>query len=68
MDIDIDTYELRNKVNTIKWRPIYEVIDKAYFEESEIFSYDFMQQCKDNANEAEFIPLKMKNNIKLMEM
>ena len=34
MDIDIDkinTYKLRNKVNTIKWRPIYEVIDEAYF-------------------------------------
>ena len=27
-DIDeINTYELRKKVNTIKWRPIYEVID-----------------------------------------
>ena len=34
MDIDIDnikTYELRDKVNTIKWRPIYEVIDESYF-------------------------------------
>ena len=30
MDIDIDninTYQIRNKVNTIKWRPIYEVIE-----------------------------------------
>ena len=29
MDVDIDkidTCELGNKVNTIKWRPIYEVI------------------------------------------
>ena len=28
MDIEIDkidTYEIRNKLNTIKWRPIYEV-------------------------------------------
>ena len=41
MDIDIDkinTCELRNKVNTTKWRPIYEVIDEAYFMESNIFS------------------------------
>ena len=37
MDIDIDkidTYEQRKKVDTIKWRPIYEVIDKAYFIDS----------------------------------
>ena len=34
IDIDIDkinTFEKRNKVNTIKWRPIYKVIDEAYF-------------------------------------
>ena len=30
----IDNYETRTKVNTTKWRPIYEVIDKAYIEES----------------------------------
>ena len=27
---NIDTYETRTKVNTKKWRPIYEVIDEAY--------------------------------------
>ena len=31
---NIDTYESRTKVNTKKWRPIYEVIDKAYTKES----------------------------------
>ena len=30
----IDTYETRTKVNTIKWRPIYEVIDEAYIKDS----------------------------------
>ena len=65
MDIDkINTFENRNKVNTIKWRPIYEVIDVAYFIGSKIFSDDFMQECKYNSNEALFIPLEMKNNIK----
>ena len=49
-------------------RPIYEVIDEAYFIGSKIFSYAFMQQCKDNANVAQFIALEMKNNIKRMEM
>ena len=34
MNIDIDkinTFEKRNKVNTNQWRPIYEVIEEAYF-------------------------------------
>ena len=66
LDIDndnIDTYELRNKVNTIKWRPIYEVINEVYFKKPKNPPDYFMQQCKDNVNEAQFIPLKMKNNI-----
>ena len=66
MDIDIDkinTSELRKKVNTIKWRPIYEVIDEAYFIESKSSSDDFIQQFKENENEAQFIPLEIKNNI-----
>ena len=71
MDIDIDkinTFENRNKVNTIKWRPIYEVIDEAYFIDSKMLSDAFMQKCKDNANDSQFIPLGIKNNIKQMEM
>ena len=67
MDIDkINTFENRNKVNTITWRPIYEVIDEAYFIGSKILSDDFMQECKDNSNEDKFIPLEMKNNVKQM--
>ena len=27
----INNFETRKKVNTIKWSPIYEVIDEAYF-------------------------------------
>ena len=49
MDIDnIDMFETRNKVNTIKWSSIYEDIDKAYFKSSKFFSEDFMQEFKDN--------------------
>ena len=33
---NIDTYKTRTKVNTTKWRPIYEFIDEAYIEESKI--------------------------------
>ena len=69
MDIDIDKinkFENRNKVNTIKWRPIYEVIGQAYLIYYKIFSDAFMQQCKDNANDAQFIPLDMKDNTKRM--
>ena len=46
IDIDINkinTFEKRNKVNTIKWRPSYEVIDEAYFIGSNILSDGFMQ-------------------------
>ena len=71
MDIDIDnikTYEIRKKVKTIKWRPIYEVIDEAYFMESKILSDAFMPQCKDNANDAQSIQLETKNKIKRMAM
>ena len=34
---NIDTYETRTKINTIKWRPIYEVIDEAYLKCSKNF-------------------------------
>ena len=71
MDIDIDkidTNELRKEANRIKWRPIYEFIDEAYFIKSENFSDGFMQQCKDNVNYIQFIPLEVKNNIKRMAM
>ena len=64
MDIDIDkvnTFEKRNKVSKIKWRPRLSHIFKN-------FSDDFMQQCKDNANVAQFIPLDMKNNINQMAL
>ena len=39
----INTFEKRNKVNTIKWKPIYEVKDEAYFIGSKLFSDNFMQ-------------------------
>ena len=42
----------KKKLNKIKWRPIYEVIDEAYFIGSKIFSDYFMQECKDNSYEA----------------
>ena len=38
-----DTYETRTKVNTTKWRPIYEVIDEAYIEDSKKFPDDFIK-------------------------
>ena len=40
---NIDTYETRTKVNTLKWSPIHEVIDKAYFMGSKLFSDDFIK-------------------------
>ena len=32
----IDTYETRTKVDITQWRPIYEVIDESYINESNI--------------------------------
>ena len=43
---NIDTYETRIKFNTTKWRPIYEVIDETYIEESNIFPEDFIREYK----------------------
>ena len=68
-DIDnIDTYETMKKINTIKWRPIYEVIYEDYIKDSKIFPGDFIKECKDNSNEAHDIPHEVKNNIKRMAM
>ena len=40
---NIDTYETITKVDTKKWRPIYEVIDEAYIKYSKIFSDEFIK-------------------------
>ena len=34
---NIDTYKTRTKVDTTKWRPIYEVIDESYIKDSKFF-------------------------------
>ena len=60
--------KLEQKVNITQWRPIYEVIDEAYIEESKIFPGDFIRDCKNNINEAQFIPREVKNIIKQMAM
>ena len=61
---NIETYETRTKVNTTKWRPIYEVIDEAYIKESKISPDNFIRECKNDSNKAQFILRKVKNNIK----
>ena len=43
---NIDIYKTRTKVNTTKWRPIYEVIDEAYIEYCDIFPEYFIRECK----------------------
>ena len=40
---NIDKFKTRTKLNTKKWRPIYEVIDKSYFLGSKSFSDDFIK-------------------------
>ena len=49
MDIEkINTFETGNKLNITKWRPIFEVIDEAYFKGFKIYSDDFIKECKGN--------------------
>ena len=61
---NIDTSETRTKVNTKKWRQIYEVIYEAYIKDSELFPNDFIKEFKNILNKAQFIPRELKNNIK----
>ena len=42
---NIGNFGTRTKVNTKKWRQIYEVIDEAYIEESKIFPEGFIREC-----------------------
>ena len=43
---NIDAYETRTKVNTKKWRPIYEVIDEVYIKYSNILPENFIKELK----------------------
>ena len=49
---NIETYETITKSNTTKWRPIYEVIDESYIEDSNNFPGAFIRDCKNNSNKA----------------
>ena len=55
-------------IYTTECRPIYEVINKAYTEYSKISPDDFIRECKNNSNKAQFIPREVKNSMNLMEM
>ena len=47
MNIDIEKtnkFEKIHKVNITQWGTIYEVIERAYFEESDIFPDDFIKK------------------------
>ena len=65
---NIDTYETRTKVNTTKWRPIYEVIDEVYIKDSIKKPEDFIRDCKNNSNEARDIPRDVKKYVEQMAM
>ena len=44
------------------------IIEESYFEDYDIIPDDFIKKCKDNSNEAQFLPIEVKNNMKLMAM
>ena len=69
MNIDIEninTIENRNKVCTQTWRTISKVIQPDFLQENDFFPDDFIKKCEYNANEAQFLPLEVKNNINRM--
>ena len=72
MNEDIETVEKNENSKQIfqktKWRTIYEVIDKDYIENSNIFQGAFIKQCILCPNEPQFISQDVKNNIKRMAM
>ena len=71
MKIDIENiniFEKRNKVYTTQWRTIYKVIETDFQKKIDIFPDDFIKLCKDNANQDQFLPIEVKNNIKRMTM
>ena len=51
-----------------KWRTIYEIIDKDYIQNSNIFPIAFITKCKLYPNEPQFISQDVKNKIKRMAM
>ena len=57
---NIDNYETRTNFNTTKWTPIYEVIHEAYIKDSKMLPDDFIRDCKNNSNEAQFILAEVK--------
>ena len=42
------------------WRPIYEVIEYSYFEETRLFSKIVLNLCRNNPNETQNIPNEIK--------
>ena len=72
MDKDIETVEKNENSKQIfqktKWRKIYEVIDKDYIENSNIFPDAFIKKCILCPNKPQFISQDVKNNIKRMAM
>ena len=55
-------------VQRTKWRPISEVIDEDYIENSHIFLDDFITKCKQFPNEPQSISGVVKKNTKHMAM
>ena len=60
-DIEIiDKYENRTVVQRTKRRPIYEVIDEDYIQNSHIFPDDFIIKCKTFPNNPQTISVVLK--------
>ena len=56
----IDIYEYRRVIQKTKWRPIYEVVDEDYIKDPNIFTDDFIRECKKTPNKPQFISVDVK--------
>ena len=56
---NINTFENRNKVYTTQRKTIYEVMEPYFLKKSDTFPDDFIKKCKDNGNEAIYIPIEV---------
>ena len=64
--LKIDVKNINKHIKTT-CRPIYEVIDATFFEETDIFPQAFSDWCKMNPNKPLFIPSDIKTFLEIME-
>ena len=61
MNVDIENISSKRQCF---WRQIYEVIENSYFEATKLFPENASDKCRNNPNESQNIPNKIKADFK----